>query len=167
MTVGARVRRGEEGAATIEFALLTLFLFMAVLLTLDFAAYYVQRSQLAAAVSAGSMSAFANRTAVPFQTLPTYIQNAARLPTAPQISVACNGTANSCVNTGRSCACLSKTGGYANATCGSSCPAGSTPNSTAGYYLQITASSQYRAMVLPKGMLNGTAMVQSVTVRLE
>jgi Flp pilus assembly protein TadG len=167
MTPEGRVRHAEEGAATLEFALLTLFFFLSALLALDVASYYVQRSQLAEAVSAGSMSAFANRTAVPFQTLPTYIQNAARLPSAPQVSIGCNGSVSGCVNTGRSCACLSKTGGYASATCGSSCPAGSTPNSTAGYYLQITASSQYRAMVLPRGMLNGMPIVQSVTVRLE
>ncbi|WP_066717024.1 TadE/TadG family type IV pilus assembly protein [Sphingomonas pituitosa] len=157
----------EEGAATIEFALLTLFFFLSALLTLDVASYYVQRSQLAQAVSAGSMSAFANRSAVPYQSLPGYIQNAARLPSAPQVRIGCNGVANGCVNTGRSCACLSKAGGYSSAVCGSSCPAGTTPNSTAGYYMQITASSQYRAMVLPNGMLNGTPITQSVTVRLE
>ncbi|WP_333571739.1 TadE/TadG family type IV pilus assembly protein [Sphingomonas sp.] len=160
-------RPQEEGAATIEFALLTLFFFLSALLTLDVASFYIQRSQLAQAVSAASMSAFSNRTAVPYQSLPGYIQNAARLPTAPQVGIACNGVANGCVNTGRSCACLTKVGSYSSAACGSSCPAGTTPNSTAGYYLQITASSRYRAMVLPNGMLNGMPITQSVTVRLE
>jgi Flp pilus assembly protein TadG len=158
---------GEQGAATIEFALLTLFFFLCALVALDFASYFVQRSQLAAAVSAGSVSAFTNRSTVPFQTLPAYIQNAAHLPAQPQVSMSCNGTANGCSNTGRTCACLSTTGSYASAACGSTCPAGNTSGSTAGYYLQITASSQYRAVVLPRGMLNGTPIVQSVTVRLQ
>jgi len=157
----------EQGAATIEFALLTLFFFLCALVALDFASYFVQRSQLAAAVSAGSISAFTNRSTVPFQTLPAYIQNAAHLSDPPQISVSCNGTVNGCVNTGRSCACLSTTGSYVSAACGSSCPAGNTSGSTAGYYLQITASSRYRAVVLPRGMLNGTPIVQSVAVRLQ
>ncbi|WP_241217849.1 TadE/TadG family type IV pilus assembly protein [Sphingomonas sp. ABOLD] len=157
----------DQGAATIEFALLTLFFFLCALVALDFASYFVQRSQLAAAVSAGSISAFTNRAAVPFQALPAYIQNAAHLSDPPQISVSCNGTVNGCVNTGRSCACLSTTGSYVSAPCGSSCPAGNTPSSTAGYYLQITASSRYRAVVLPRGMLNGTPIVQTVAVRLQ
>lgn len=158
---------GEEGAATIEFALLTLFFFVFALLALDVASYYVQRSQLAAAVSGASVSAFANRTAVPLANLPAYVQNAARLPSAPQVSIACNGIANGCVNTGRSCACLSTGSTYVPATCGGSCPAGTTTGSTAGYYMTITASTQYRALVLPKGMLNGTPITQSVTVRLQ
>lgn len=166
----SRVRRiasDEKGAATIEFALLTLFFFLCSLVALDFASYFVQRSQLAAAVSAGSISAFTNRGTVPFQSLPAYIQNAAHLSSPPQVSVSCNGAVNGCVNTGRSCACLSKTGSFLSASCGSTCPAGNTSASTAGYYLQITASSQYRAVVLPRGMLNGTPIVQSVAVRLQ
>lgn len=157
----------ELGAATIEFALLTLFFFICSLVALDFANYFVQRSQLAAAVSAASISAFSNRTAVPFQDLPTYVRNAGRLSDPPQVSLSCNGTVNGCVNNGRTCACPSKTGAYVPASCGSSCPAGNTSASTAGYYLQITASSRYRAVILPRGMLNGTAIVQSVAIRLE
>lgn len=160
-------RNGEEGAATIEFALLTLFFFVFALLALDVASYFVQRSQLAASVSAASVSAFANRTSVPFQNLPAYVQNAARLTTAPQVSIACNGVANACVNTSRSCACLSTSGSYVGATCGGSCGTGTTTGSTAGYYLTITSSAQYRALMLPRGMLNGTQITQSVTVRLQ
>jgi Flp pilus assembly protein TadG len=167
MPRGARALQDETGSATVEFALLTLFFFVFSLLALDVASYYVQRSQLASAVSAASLSAFASRSAVSFQSIPDYVQNAARLPVAPSISVSCNGTAGSCVNTGRSCACLSRTGSYASATCGSACPAGSTAGSTAGYYLQISASARYWAMVLPNGMLNGLPIDQSVTVRLE
>lgn len=157
----------ERGAATIEFALLTLFFFVFALLALDVAGYFVQRSQLAAAVSAASVSAFANRTSVPFDTLPGYIQNAARLTPAPQVSIACNGVAGACTNSNRSCACLSKNGTYSAATCGSVCTGGATTNSTAGYYLQISASSTYHAMVLPNGMLNGTPVAQSVVIRLQ
>ncbi|UYY78722.1 TadE/TadG family type IV pilus assembly protein [Sphingomonas sp. R1] len=156
-----------RGAATVEFALLTLFFFAFVLLALDVAGYFVQRSQMAAAVSAASVSAFANRTSVPFDTLPGYVQNAARLPTAPQVSLACNGVAGACTNANRSCACLSKTGAFAAASCGSVCSGGATTGSTAGYYLQISASAQYRAMVLPNGMLNGTPVAQSVVIRLQ
>lgn len=156
-----------RGAATIEFALLTLFFFAFVLLALDVATYFVQRSQLAAAVSAASVSAFANRTSVPFDTLPAYVQNAARLTPAPQVSIACNGVAGACTNSSRSCACLSRTGTYTAATCGSVCTGGATANSTAGYYLQISAASSYQAVVLPNGMLNGTAIAQSVVVRLQ
>lgn len=162
-----QLQHDTSGAATVEFALLTLFFFVFSLLGLDVASYCVQRSEMAAAVSAASVSAFANRSAVPFQTLPVYVQNAARLPTAPQVSIGCNGVAGSCTNTNRSCACLSRTGSYVGAACGGSCPAGATANSTAGYYLQITAASQYRAMVLPRGMLNGTPIVQTVTIRLQ
>ncbi|WP_029623050.1 TadE/TadG family type IV pilus assembly protein [Sphingomonas elodea] len=163
----SRLMRDQRGAATIEFAMLTLFFFVFALLALDVGGYFVQRSQMAAAVSAGSMSAFANRNAVPFQSLPGYVQNAARLPGAPQVSIACNGVAGGCTNSNRSCACLSKTGGFVDAICGGSCGAGTTPGSTGGYYLQITASAQYKAMVLPSGMLNGTPIVQSVMIRLQ
>lgn len=157
----------ERGAATVEFALLTLFFFVFILLALDVAGYFVQRSQLAAAVSAASMSAFANRTSVPFDTLPGYVQNAARLRSAPQVSIACNGVSGGCINSNRSCACLSKSGAYTAAVCGSVCVGGATANSTAGYYLQISAASQYDAAVLPQGMMNGASVVQSVVIRLQ
>lgn len=160
-------RPGDEGAATIEFALLTLFFFVFALLALDVATYFVQRSQLGAAVSAAGVSAFANRTSVPFQNLPAYVQNAARLPAAPQVRISCNGVANGCVNTNRSCACLSTGGTYVAASCGGSCGTAATSGSTAGYYMTISGSAPYRALVLPKGMLNGTPITQSVTVRLE
>ncbi|MHA6718806.1 TadE/TadG family type IV pilus assembly protein [Sphingomonas sp. RS6] len=159
--------RDQRGSATIEFALLTVFFFVFSLLALDVAGYFLQRSQLASAVSAGSISAFANRSSVPFQSLPAYVQNASRLTPLPQVSVGCNGATGGCVNSGRSCACLSRTGTYQNVSCGSSCPAGMTAGSTAGYYMQISATTTYRALLLPKGMLNGTPITQSVTVRLQ
>lgn len=159
--------RDTRGAATIEFALLTLFFFVFALLALDVAGYFVQRSQMAAAVSAASVSAFANRTTVPFQSLPGFVQNAARLTSVPQVSIACNGVAGGCANSNRSCACLSRTGTFTAATCGSVCTGGASTGSTAGYYLQISASSTYQAMVLPNGMLNGTPVAQSVVIRLQ
>jgi Flp pilus assembly protein TadG len=157
--------RERRGVATIEFALLTLFFFAVMLLALDFGAYFIQRSRIGSAVSAASLSTFSARTNVPFTNIAGYVQNAAQLP-ALQVSVTCNGSM-SCANSSRSCACLTKTGSFVGASCGATCGTDTTASSTAGYYLRISATTPYQAMVLPKGMLNGTPITQSVTVRLE
>lgn len=157
--------RDRRGVATIEFALLTTFFFAVMLLALDFGAYFVQRSQIGSAVSAASLSAFGARTSIPFTDLPGYVQRAARMP-GLQVSVRCNGSMR-CANSARSCACLTRTGSFIGATCGAGCGSDSTAGATAGYYLQITATTPYRAMVLPNGVLNGTPITQSITVRVE
>lgn len=157
--------REQRGVATIEFALLTLCFFVVMLLALDFGTYFVQRSQIGSAVSAASLSAFGTRSNIPFTDLPAYVQKAARMPEL-QVSVRCNDSAT-CANSSRSCACLTKTGSFIGASCGASCGSGTSAGSTAGYYLRISATTPYRAMVLPKGMLNGTSITQSVTVRVE
>ncbi|MBO9574662.1 MAG: pilus assembly protein [Sphingobium sp.] len=166
-----RLRRDAKGAATVEFAVISVFFFFVIMGGMDIAMYYIQQSKLGSAVSAGSASAFQNRATVDYTALQTYIRQASRAPAGTTVGVttSCNGGTTTCANTGRTCACLSQSGSYVSAaSCTAACTGtGMTSNSTAGYYLTITASYAYRPVLLPHGFMTGKSVQRTSTIRLQ
>lgn len=165
-----RLRRDTKAAATVEFAVISVFFFLVVMGGMDIAMFYIQQSKLGGAVSGGTASAFQNRATVDYSGLQTYIRQASRAPAGTTVSVTttCNGNAT-CTNTSRTCACLSQTGTYVNAaSCTAACTGtGMTSSSTAGYYLTINASYTYRPILLPQGFMTGKSIQRTSTIRLQ
>lgn len=168
---GHSIRTDTRGVATIEFALVTCFLFAILLAALDFGMFFIQRSNLAAGVASTAVYSFSNTTAVPFTNIPTMVAAVAGAPSASDLTVTidCNGGAAPCVNQSRQCACLTDTGGFrGTATCGEACSgSGSGAASTSGYYLMVKASYRYMPTVVPAGIFGDTTLQQSAVVRLQ
>ena len=163
----ARLRGDEEGVAGVEFALWSTAFFFVVMGALDFGAYYLERGKMNEAVGAAAVVSFNEADNVNFAQLPGYVRS---LTGEPLISVAtaCNGTEGSCTNLNRSCACLKSDGTYVANTCGNLCTGpGMTAGSTAGYYLSVRASQDYRPMILPNGVLGDSTIAQQATIRLQ
>jgi Flp pilus assembly protein TadG len=162
-----RLRRSERGVAATEFALLSSLFLITALMALDIGMFMIRRSQLSNALDSAALASFSQRTAVNFAGLQSFITQAARDPNV-SVTVGCNGGSGNCTNTGRTCACLTKTGTYVAATCGSACSGGSyTANSTAGYYMTLNASANYTPIILPAGAAQSYSTSQKITVRLE
>lgn len=167
-----RLRASEKGAATVEFAVMTVAFFVVVMGGMDIAMYFTQQTRLSEAISAASTSAFQNRASVNFAGLQTYVQQAARPPAGTTVSVAavCNGAAGTaCTNASRTCACLSQSGTYTTAaSCTATCSGtGMSANTTAGYYLTINATYTYRPVLLPDGVMAGKTVKRTITTRLQ
>lgn len=158
-----RLAREERGVATIEMALLSVLFFFVMTAGLDLGMWYQQRLRLDNAVEQGSMIAFNTRSTVDAPAIAAYVGAAAKLSSAPAVTVTCNG--GSCVNSGRTCACIS---GSAPAYSASACNAACADGSVAGYYMRINAVATSNTLLVPAAMLGGS-MVQTRTalVRLE
>ena len=162
-----RLRDDRRGVATIEFALMSVLFFFVMTAGLDLGMWYQQRLRLDSAIEQGSMIAFNSRSAVDQAAIGTYVAAAAKLSTAPTVTVGCNGGTSNCVNASRTCACVSgatPTPTYTTAACNATCADGS----LAGYYLNIKAVATSTTMLVPAAMLGGN-MVQtrSAVVRLQ
>ena len=109
------------------------------------------------------MIAFNSRTSVDPAAIGTYVGAAAKLSSAPTVTITCNGA--TCVNSGRTCACISGSGPtYTTAACNSTCADGS----LAGYYLKINAVATSNTMLVPAGMLGGSmTQTRNALVRLQ
>lgn len=163
----ADLRRDTRGVAVTEFAIWVTLFFFGVMIALDFGDYYIKRGQVSDALSATSVTAFQTREAVNFSAIQTNVRNMAQNQ-AITVSIGCNGGTNNCTNTGRTCACLQANGSFTAKDCGSTCTgSGVTTNSTAGYYLTVTANRPYKPMILPDSLLDGANIVQKTTVRLQ
>ena len=163
----AKLRSDKSGVAAVEFALWTTFLFSVVMAALDFGGFYIQRGQIDEAVSAGALQSFDKRDNANFSGMEDYVRSLAE-DQSLAVTVSCNGSANSCTNLNRTCACLRSNGTFAAQSCGSTCTGSNvTTGSTSGYYLTVEAEKSYKPMLLPKGLLNGAKISQSVTVRLQ
>ncbi|MXO65133.1 TadE/TadG family type IV pilus assembly protein [Altericroceibacterium endophyticum] len=162
-----KLRSDEKGAALVEFALYTTLFFLAALPALDFGAFYLERSKLDEAVSAGSMVAFRNADSVAFDDLPNQVRALAEDANLT-VTLKCNGVSGSCTNFSRSCSCLKTDGSYQpTGACGEPCGGGATGGSTSGYYLTIEARSSYEPLVLPGSVLSDTDLQREATVRLQ
>lgn len=153
----------RRGAASIEFALLSVMFFFVMTAALDLGMWYQQRLRLDSAVEQGGMIAFNTRSSVDASAIATYVGAAAKLAAGPMVTITCNG--GTCVNTGRVCACINGSGPtYITAACNASCADGS----LAGYYMKINAVATAKPIIVPAAMLGGN-MVQtrSAVVRLE
>lgn len=165
-----RLRRDERGSVMSEFAIWTAMLFIVIMSALDFAGYYSARGAINEAVSAAALQAFQQRDKTEdqfYDEVPAYVRNLAD-DQALAVELSCNGAANSCTNMNRTCACLTTEAKYVAAQCSAECKGpGMTANSVAGYYMTIKASRNYNPLLLPKGVLAGTALDQTTTVRLQ
>jgi hypothetical protein len=119
------------------------------------------------AVNAAAVSAFSTAANVDYAVLPAYV----RALTDNQglgVSTACNGTANTCVNQSRTCACLRTDGTFVAGTCGNACTGPNmTAGSTAGYYLTIGATQTFQPLIVPDSLLGSKQIAQQATVRLQ
>lgn len=157
----------ESGVVAIEFALLTTLFFLVVCVALDFGAFYLERSKIGGAVSGAAVAAFDNADSVDFAVLPSHVRALANDPDLT-VTTACNGATSSCSNTTRNCACIKNDGGFAATSCGAICTgAGVTAGSRAGYYLTISATRQFSPVIVPRSLLEGAAITQVATVRLQ
>lgn len=149
--------------ATVEMALLSVLFFFVMTAGLDLGMWYQQRLRLDSAVEQGSMIAFNSRTSVDAMAIDTYVEAAAGLSAAPDVTITCNG--GNCVNTGRTCACISgATPTYTTAACNATCADGS----LAGYYMRINAIATSSTMLVPQAMLGGTmTQTRTAMVRLQ
>lgn len=167
-----RLAHEERGMATIEFALLSVLFFVVMTGGLDIAMWFQQRLRLESAVEQGAMIAFNSRNSVDQSAIGTYVAAAAKLATAPVVTVGCNGGTSNCVNTSRTCACISGTSPtptYTALACStSSAPTTCADGSLPGYYMGIKAVATSNTMLVPAAMLGG-AMVQtrSAVIRLQ
>lgn len=160
--------RERGGTATIEFALVSLFLFGTISVGLDFSSYVQQKLKLGNAVEQGAMLAFNTRNSIDTNAVATYVQTAAGLSAAP--SVTCNDNQTCKIASARGSTdyrCLTSTGtiastGYALAA---ACP--SPPGGIAGYYLVITASKTFNSVIVPDSYLGGKTITQTAVVRLQ
>lgn len=155
--------REQRGVATIEFALLSVLFFFVMTAGLDIGMWYQQRLRLDSAVEQGGMIAFAQRASVDASAIGTYVGAAAKLSSAPTVTITCNGA--TCVNTGRTCACISGSAPtYTAAACNATCADGS----LAGYYLKINAVATSNTMLVPAAMLGGSmTQTRAALVRLQ
>lgn len=159
--------RDVRGVAGVEFALWTVLFFMVALVALDFGFYHIQARRADEGVSTAALSAFGTASNVDFDGLPAYVRALAG-DSSLSVTTACNGLGGACTNSGRGCACLNASGGYVALSCGASCAgAGMTAGSTAGYYLTVRATRGYRAMLVPRSLLDGARISRSATVRLQ
>jgi len=162
-----RLRHDDRGMATIEFALLSVLFFFVMTAALDIGVWYQQRLRLDSAVEQGSMIAFNNRTNVDQVAIASYVAAAAKLSSAPTVTVGCNGGTSNCVNSARSCACVSgttPTPTYSAAACNATCSDGS----LAGYYMNIKAVATSSTLLVPAAMLGGDmTQTRSSVVRLQ
>lgn len=168
-----RLRGDQSGSVMSEFAIWTAMLFIVIMTALDFAGYYSARGAINEAVSATALQAFQQRDKTDassnqfYNEVPAYVRNLAD-DQSLAVELSCNGVANSCTNTNRTCACLTSEAKYVATACSAECKGtGMTANSVAGYYLTIKASRNYDPLLLPRGVLAGTALDQTTTVRLQ
>jgi len=158
-----RLARDERGVATIELALLSVLFFFVMTAGLDLGMWYQQRLRLDSAVEQGSMIAFNSRASVDAPAITTYVRDAAKLSASPTVTITCNGA--TCVNSSRSCACISgSTPIYTAAACNSVCADGS----LSGYYMRINAVATANTMLVPAAMLGGQmTQTRNAVVRLQ
>lgn len=167
MRKGLNIRhlgRDRRGAAAVEFALWSTFIFLALVPALDFGAYLLTGSRLAATVQQASVLAFNMRDQDVIDTAPLTAYVAAS-GSGIAAEAVCNGGAASCTTrkADRQCACVTGASTYSSANCGGSCANGSKP----GFYLTVRASRSYSASVVPNRLLEGDRISRAVTVRLQ
>lgn len=166
-----RLGRDRRGAAAIEFAFMSTFLFAVLLVALDFGAYVQQRLKLGQAVEQGAMIAFGQRANQPTVTTSTIASYVAAMGGGSTVSTSfqCNGqTACSSANTAQSM-CIgapAAKNGWPSFTAANPttklCASGASP----GYYLVIRATRTFKAVVTPDKYLGGKLMQQQTVVRL-
>jgi Flp pilus assembly protein TadG len=144
-----RFLAAEDGVSAIEFAFVAGILSMLLLGICDFGLGFWEKMQVANAARAGAEFAVKNGyDATNIQTAVTNATNLAGIQASPAPF--------------SSCGCPNATTGVATATCGGSCPDGS----TAGTYVTVNAQVSYRTLFAWPGISNPLTLASSATVRL-
>jgi Flp pilus assembly protein TadG len=161
-----RLRAAQGGTATIEFALISVFFFGAVMVGLDFAAYTQVKLRLGQAVEQGAIQAFNTRDTVDVSAIKAYVRAVGGLTADP--TVTCNNNAACAAASSRASndyRCVNQTTGAIDSTAqsaGASCSGGG----NAGYYLKITATKSYTPLIVSDQWFGGSSITQSAVVRL-
>lgn len=166
----ASLRSDRRGTAAIEFAMISMFLFVVISAALDFALFVSYKQRLGQAVEMASLGAFEQRAAAQTyqSTMQNYIRTAAGLPTTStvNVTVGCNGGTLNCVNTNRSCVCVSGSPPSVQYTASASCGATCTSQATSGYFMNVRATYTYTPVLVPRRWAGGT-MTKNAVVRLQ
>lgn len=152
----------RRGTATIEFALVSLFLFGTMMVALDFGFYTQQKLRLGSAVEQAAVLAYNTQVSSTTSTISNYVRDYAGTKNAPTVTITCNGT--TACGDGK-CSCVNASGGFVvAATCNATCSGSS---AISGNYMKIVASAVYPATIVPDSYLGGGTMTQSAVVRLQ
>jgi len=158
----------RRGTATIEFALMSLFMFGTTMVALDFGFYTQQKMKLGSAVEQAAILAYNKKIGTSAATSDTslisnYVRDYSGLKTTPTAAIKCNGT--TACGDGR-CSCINATTGAISVvgTCNAVCTGSA---SYSGNYLQITATATYNSVIVPDTYLGGKTMTQTAVVRLQ
>jgi len=135
--------KAKEGVASVEFAIWLTLLIPVGLLSLDFAIYNMKQLQLDTAVGEAAAVAIQSRKNINSSQIEQIVLASwDDESSSPIVTAKCNGL-SSCVNTDRSCACVT---GYQNEepvftdrVCGNLCPNGS----VSGYYLTLNVRTNF------------------------
>jgi Flp pilus assembly protein TadG len=162
--------RDTRGAAAVEFALWSVFVFIVLFVSIDFGFYLAHTGRIASASEQTAIVAYNRREAGPVNTasLADFLNASARTPgSAVRTTVTCNGAAAACdaVPSARQCVCVSRlTPTYtASARCGDPCASGA----TSGFYVALSSEYDFQPIIPSHPFLNGKVIRQSVTVRLQ
>jgi Flp pilus assembly protein TadG len=151
-TIRKRLAAGRRGSAAIEFAIAC-----PVMLTMfgglvDFGLAYWDKGMLANAVAQGAYYAYLTGPSVSGATIQTMVQKASKL------------SGVSATVTGPACYCISGSPlALAAASCNSTC--GDT--TTAGSFVQISATYTYSSILPLYSKLNNPTLTETTTVRLK
>lgn len=159
--------RRQEGSATVEFALVSLFFFGIVMVGLDFGIYAQQNLKLGNAVEQASIVAFDARSTQPVvdkTQLTNYITSV--VGGSPTVTIQCNG-GTACDASAGTPKCIGPLyNGWPTFTALPNGSATCASGASAGYYVVIRAAKTYKAVVVPNKYLNNGTMQQQAVVRL-
>jgi Flp pilus assembly protein TadG len=161
----AGIRRGKAGVAALELALVAPVFTTLLVGVADFSMAYHQQLQLAAAVSAGALYAFAQGQTESGTTLTTDVKNFVTAVSAVSLTSVTVKYNNGLVATSCYCVHASPPTYSAAMTCGATCTDGS--GSTAGKFVSISAKITYTAKFPPDQAFFPNPFTRRVTVRLQ
>jgi len=155
--------RDTRGNVTVEFALISLFFFAGIMVSLDFGLYVQQKLKLGSTVEQAAMIAYKAGATSNTSSISTYIQTYGG--TGASATITCNGT--STCGDGK-CSCVTTTGTFViAATCGTLCTgANVNTNAYSGNYMKIVGQRTFNSVVVPDKYLGGSTMTQSAVVRM-
>jgi Flp pilus assembly protein TadG len=150
---GGRFLHARRAVASIEFALICPMLLMCVGGLADFGIALADRSRLASAVAQAAQYAYLNPSTVTVSAIQTLVAAGASLP---GMTVSVTAPAYSCVT-------ASAPPVLAAATSTSTCLDGT----SAGYYVGISASYVYPALMPAYSQMANTTLTEAVTARIQ
>lgn len=167
MTMIRTLLHRRDGTASIEFALVSLFLFGTVMVALDFGLYVQQKLKLGQAVEAGAIMAFNQQVGASTSGISDYVQSYAGTRNTPTVAITCNGSSDTSNCASGKCSCLTAAGDFTGLGGCSSPKASCATGGIQGNYMKITATLPYTSIAVPNRYLGGKDIVQTAVVRLQ